>query len=138
MLLASANGTLGSELGEKILWLSGHNLRGAEIQLDPPELGPLQIQIHNHRDGTSVQFTTHTAVARDAVESHLGRLRELLEGSGLSLVDVNVSQQQRQGQRQPEAVVAPLPALRDRLATAGEVLAEAPRRRPSGLVDAYA
>lgn len=138
MLLAAATGTLGSELGEKILWLSGHNLRGAEIQLDPPELGPLQIQVHSHRDGTSVQFTTHTAVARDALESSLPRLRELLEGSGVPLLDVNISQQQRQGQRPQDGALAAPPAMRDRLAAAGQGTPDAPRRRTVGLVDAYA
>jgi flagellar hook-length control protein FliK len=51
VLLGAATGRLGEELGQRILWLSGHNLRSAEIQIDPPELGPLQVQVHTHKHG---------------------------------------------------------------------------------------
>ena len=140
ILLGAATGRLGEELGHRILWLSGHNLRSAEIQLDPPELGPLQIQVHSHRDGASIQFTAHTAAARDAVESNLPRLRELLEGSGLNLLDVNVAQQQQRGARSDrDARESGNPNARNRLSGIGQVgEAPAPARRSLGLVDDYA
>ncbi|MFM7784192.1 MAG: flagellar hook-length control protein FliK, partial [Gammaproteobacteria bacterium] len=79
-----------------------------------------------------------TAVARDAVESSLPRLRELFESSGVPLLDVNVSQQQRQGQRPQDGPLAAPPVVRDRLAAAGQGASDVPRRRTVGLVDAYA
>jgi len=140
ILLGAATGRLGEELSHRILWLGGHNLRSAEIQIDPPELGPLQVQVHSHREGASIQFTAHTAVARDAIESTLPRLRELLEGSGLNLLDVNVSQQQQRGARgDNDAPDQPGPGARNRLAgigQAGDTSARA--RRTIGLVDDYA
>ena len=140
VLLGAATGRLGEELGQRILWLSGHNLRSAEIQLDPVELGPMQVQVHSHRDGTSIQFTTHSAAVKDAIETHLPRLRELLEGSGLNLLDVNVAQQQQRGaQGEREAFAGSSPSSRGRLAAIGQAgEPAAPARRSLGLVDDYA
>jgi flagellar hook-length control protein FliK len=91
--VAAAPPQWAGELEARIHWLAGRNMRSADIRLDPPELGPLQVQVHAHRDGTSVHFTTHSALVRDLVEQSLPRLREMLESSGMNLVDVNVAQQ---------------------------------------------
>lgn len=139
VLLAAATGSLGEDLSQRILWLSGHNLRSAEIRLDPPELGPLQVQVQHHRDGTSVHFTTSSAAVKDVVEANLPRLRELLEGSGLSLVDVNVAQQQQRGAPgQREASDNSASTSRGLLATIRQSEVAPPVRRSIGLVDDYA
>ena len=139
VLLAAATGSLGEDLGQRILWLSGHNLRSAEIRLDPPELGPLQVQVQHHRDGTSVHFTTSSAAVKDVVEANLPRLRELLEGSGLSLVDVNVAQQQQRGAPgQREAFDNSASTSRGLLANLQQSEVTPSVRRSVGLVDDYA
>ena len=87
-------------------------------------------------DGTS----PWSVAARDAVESNLPRLRELLEGSGLNLLDVNVAQQQQRGPRSDrDARESGNPNARNRLSGIGQVgEAPAPARRSLGLVDDYA
>jgi flagellar hook-length control protein FliK len=125
-------------LQERILWVSAHNLRGAEIQLDPPELGPLQIQVSNQREGTSVHFTTHSHLVRDLIEQSLPRLREMLDAGGLRDVNVDVSQQGRGEQRQGNAYPAssrPGSAWAD--GDAAELQESHLPRVPLGLVDAY-
>ena len=139
VLLAAATGSLGEDISQRILWLSSHNLRSAEIRLDPPELGPLQVQVQHHRDGTSVHFTTSSAAVKDVVEANLPRLRELLEGSGLSLVDVNVAQQQQRGAPgQREAFDSSASTSRGLLATLQQSEVTPSVRRSIGLVDDYA
>ena len=125
------------ELEARVQWLAGRNLRSAEIQLDPPELGPLQVQVQAHRDGASVHFTTHSAAVRDLVEQSLPRLREMLESSGMNLVDVNVAQQQG-GRGEPEASPASLVGAAMRGEAQATDVATAVEMSPRGLVDAYA
>jgi flagellar hook-length control protein FliK len=134
--LASAG--FGENLGQRILWLSGNNLKSADIQLDPPELGPLQITVQAHRDGTTVHFTTHSAQAREAVEATLPRLRELLEGSGAGTVDVNLAHQQQPDARagRPEGN-DPAGAM-PRVARTEHHAVAAPSRVRQGLIDDYA
>jgi len=100
MSVASPAGQWGGELGERILWISHRGITSADIQLDPPELGPLQLRVSSHRDGASVHITTHSVVVRDLVEQSLPRLRDMLEASGMNLVNVDVSQQQGGGGRE--------------------------------------
>jgi flagellar hook-length control protein FliK len=134
--LASAG--FGEDLGQRILWLSGNNLKSADIQLDPPELGPLQITVQAHRDGTTVHFTTHSAQAREAVEATLPRLRELLEGSGAGTVDVNLAHQQQPDQRAGRHEGVGLATGTARAARAEPAAMAVASRVRQGLIDDYA
>ena len=66
----------------------------AELRLDPPELGSLEIRIRQKKDTTSVSFVVQSSSAREAVESALPRLRELFAEAGLSLQSMDVSERQ--------------------------------------------
>ena len=95
--------------------------------------------MQHHRDGTSVHFTTSSAAVKDVVEANLPRLRELLEGSGLSLVDVNVAQQQQRGAPgQREAFDSSANTSRGLLANLQQSEVTPAVRRSVGLVDDYA
>ncbi len=87
-------------VGDKVLWLAAQNVSSAEIRLDPPELGPMQVKVSITQDQASVTFTSHNPVVRDALDQQLHRLREMFAEQGLNLVNVDVSdksfaQQQR-------------------------------------------
>ncbi|WP_049629922.1 flagellar hook-length control protein FliK [Cellvibrio sp. pealriver] len=87
-------------VGDKVLWLAAQNVSSAEIRLDPPELGPMQVKVSVTQDQASVTFTSHNPVVRDALDQQLNRLREMFAEQGLNLVNVDVSdksfaQQQR-------------------------------------------
>lgn len=90
----------GADVAEKVLWLASQGLSEAEIQLDPPELGPLQARIVVHNDQAQVSFNSHSSQVRDALDQTANRLRELFSQEGLNLVDVNISGQSNQEQRQ--------------------------------------
>lgn len=86
----------GNAVMEKVMWMSSQQVNSAEIALDPPELGPLQVRVSTQHDQTSVVFSSQHAVVRDALDLGLARLREMMEQQGLNLADVDVSDQSAQ------------------------------------------
>ncbi|WP_031435474.1 flagellar hook-length control protein FliK [Methylomarinum vadi] len=90
----------GNELSDKIVWMHKQNIPSAELNLNPRHLGPVSIRVDVHQEQTSVAFTTHHAVVKEAIEAAIPRLREMLGSQQLNLVNVDISQQhseQRQG-----------------------------------------
>jgi len=95
-------------LGERIQWLLGQRMQGAQIKLNPANLGPLEVRIQMQQDQASIQFTSTHAVVREALEAALPRLRDMFESAGVQLLDVDVSGQQlAQQQRAPQEHGAP-------------------------------
>jgi len=81
-------------LGERVQWLIQQNIQGAEIRLNPPELGALEIKLQLSGDqGTQIHFTSPNGSVREALEAAIPRLREMFAENGLMLGDVNVSHQ---------------------------------------------
>ncbi|WP_028239481.1 flagellar hook-length control protein FliK [Stutzerimonas azotifigens] len=78
---------------DRVMWLSSQNLKSAEIQLDPQELGRLEVRIEMNKDQTQVTFLSPHAGVRDALEAQSQRLRDLFTQQGMNLLDVNVSDQ---------------------------------------------
>lgn len=83
----------GQQVSDRLHWMIGQGLQQADIRLNPPELGSLEIRIKVQGDQASVHFTSPHGVVRDAIDAAMPRLREMLEHSGLNLADVNVSSQ---------------------------------------------
>lgn len=77
---------------DRVMWLSSQNLKSAEIQLDPAELGRLEVRIEMNKDQAQVTFASPNAGVRDQLEGQMHRLRELFAQQGTQL-DVNVSDQ---------------------------------------------
>ncbi|WP_165672667.1 flagellar hook-length control protein FliK [Metapseudomonas otitidis] len=78
---------------DRVMWLSSQNLKSAEIQLDPQELGRLEVRIHVNQDQTQVTFASPNAGVRDALEGQMHRLRDMFNQQGMTQLDVNVSDQ---------------------------------------------
>jgi flagellar hook-length control protein FliK len=78
-------------VGDKVLWLAAQNVSSAEIRLDPPELGPMQVRVSVNQDQASVTFTSPHPAVREALDQQLNRLREMFSEQGLNLVNVDVS-----------------------------------------------
>ncbi len=127
-------------VGDRLQWMVGHHIQSADIRLDPPELGRLDVHIQLHKDHASVVFTAPNQQVRDALESAVPRLREMMGNIGLSLGDVNVSQHSfSQGQQANENarstnIMANNETENDRL----EAIAPITPRRGIGMLDAYA
>lgn len=82
-----------TNLGSRLQMLIGQNVQTAEIRLDPPELGALDIKIKISNDIATVNITSPHSHVREALETAIPKLREMFAESGLSLGDVNVRQE---------------------------------------------
>ncbi len=89
---------LGSGLSERVNWMINQKQNTANIRLDPPFLGKLDVQIKLADDATTVIFQTQHAQTRDLIEAASVRLRDFLQESGYQNVNVDVSQRQDQQQ----------------------------------------
>lgn len=88
------------KIAERIAIMNTDSQQSARIQLDPPELGLLEIKIRVQQDQVSVAFNSGHAAVREALDSQSGRLKELLEQQGINLSDVSVSDQGQQSTAQ--------------------------------------
>ncbi len=84
---------------KRIHMLVRNEVQLAELRLDPPDLGRVNIRISISQDQASLAFSSQHANVRDAIDATMPKLREMLEESGLSLANVDVSPQfsQQQG-----------------------------------------
>ncbi len=82
----------GQALGEKITWLVDQKLSSAEIRLNPPQLGPIEVRISVSGDGTQIAVVAHNPITRDSLEAAAPQLRAALSGHGLGNVSVDISQ----------------------------------------------
>lgn len=94
----------GTGLGDKVVWMVGNQTRGAEIHLNPPALGPLEVRVSITDGQANLSFMTHHAAVREALEAATPRLREMLGDNGISMGSVSVdvgsfAQQQSQQQQ---------------------------------------
>jgi hypothetical protein len=94
----------GIALGQQLLWLVQHHTQRAELKLNPPHLGPLEVHLSLDQQQSNITFFSHDATVREALESALPKLREMLDGQGIALHQANVSDQplayQQQGMDQ--------------------------------------
>ncbi|MFT5594057.1 MAG: flagellar hook-length control protein FliK [Oceanicoccus sp.] len=88
------------QVAKRISIMASEGIQNARIQLDPPELGSLEVKIKVQNDQVSVAFGSNNQMVRDALEGQSPRLRELLEQQGINLADVNVSEQGRQQEQE--------------------------------------
>lgn len=87
-------------IAERVAFLASQRVNAAEIHLDPPELGPLQVRVTVAQEQASVQFVTQHGAVKEALDQSAFRLREMFDQEGMNLVDVDVSDQSFAQQRE--------------------------------------
>jgi flagellar hook-length control protein FliK len=126
-------------IGHHVTWMAEQGIGRAELRLHPAHLGPIEVKVSVQNDQVNVTFHASHAATREALESSLPRLRELLGDSGLSLGQASVSQQFAGGERTPERTAS---ADRDVGLhvdpSAPQIEAQVTTRVRVGLLDAYA
>lgn len=78
------------------------NLKEAEIRLDPPELGSMQIRIRSDAEQAQINFVVQSQQAKDVLEQSMGRLKEMLAEQGINLGESSVSEQGQGDQQMAE------------------------------------
>lgn len=128
-------GHFDEDIGDAVRWMADQKIGHAHIKVTPNDLGTVEIRLRLEGDRVHADFSSAQAEVRQALESSLPRLRDMLGQHGFQLAHADVGQQQsppskgggsQHGEGGPDA---------------GESVAEAPRTvrmTARGLVDAYA
>jgi flagellar hook-length control protein FliK len=74
--------------------IAGHlriNRNEAVIQLDPPDLGKIKIDLHLSGDKLQARIVAEASESHSLIENHLHELRQALQAQSVDVVDVRVS-----------------------------------------------
>lgn len=140
------SGEWGKALGQQMIHMGKGGEQVAELQLNPPGLGPLKVTLSMNDHQVQAMFVSAHSSVRAAVEAALPQLRTTLADSGISLGNTSVNSESQQqaafaqgqngqsGQRGYRAERSP-----DNLAPAVRPAMEASRPTGRGIsVDTYA
>jgi flagellar hook-length control protein FliK len=127
-------------LSDRVSWMVDNSVNGAKLQVNPPQLGPIELRISVQGDHAQVWMTTHSAVTRDALESSSPKLREMLGAQGFGQVSVDISQRSFQDRSAytPPPYERASSADRNAAAPAVSTIAATAPRSSQGALDAYA
>ncbi|BBI98774.1 flagellar hook-length control protein [Ferrigenium kumadai] len=81
------------DFSQKITWMSTQQNQVAELHLNPPDLGPLDVVLKISDSQATALFTSPHGAVREAVENALPKLREMLADNGITLGNTTVSDQ---------------------------------------------
>lgn len=88
------------QFGDKVVWMAKNDQQSAQISINPPQLGPIQITLNLSGDQATLAFASPHAEVRQAIESALPQLKEMLSSAGINLgqsnVGANLSQQNQE------------------------------------------
>jgi flagellar hook-length control protein FliK len=91
------------EVGQKLTWMVGNNRQQADLVLNPPQFGRVEVSLTMNGDQATAIFTSSNPAVREALEGSMHRLREVLADAGVSLGQAQVgSESPRQSSRQNE------------------------------------
>ncbi len=80
-----------AELGDKVVWLASRQGQFAELSLNPPQMGALEVRLNLSGTGdASAQFFSPNPIVREAIDAALPRLREMLAQAGINLGEAEV------------------------------------------------
>jgi flagellar hook-length control protein FliK len=77
---------------DKIMVVISQKLQRFEINLDPPELGNVQVRVNLQGEQAAVNFTVNNTSTKDMLETSMNKLKEMLAQEGMDLVETNVEQ----------------------------------------------
>jgi flagellar hook-length control protein FliK len=79
-------------VADRVSFAVDNNWGSAKLQVTPPQLGPIDLQIAVQGEHAQVVMSTHSAVTREALETSIPKLKEMLGSQGFTQVSVDISQ----------------------------------------------
>jgi flagellar hook-length control protein FliK len=132
----------GDEFSQKVTWIaSSKQDQSAELHLNPPQLGPLDVVIKVSGDQATALFTSPHAAVREAIEQALPKLRDMLSDNGITLGNATVSDQSprdQNGANTRRSSASTSRDIPDILATNSSALRVSQISRHNGIVDTFA
>ncbi|WP_164138300.1 flagellar hook-length control protein FliK [Stenotrophomonas maltophilia] len=80
-------------IGARLGWLADQKIGHAHIRLSPDDMGPVDVRLQLNGDKVHASFSSPHVDVRQALESSLPRLRELLGEQGFQLAHADVGHQ---------------------------------------------
>lgn len=90
------SGEWGKALGQQMIHMGKGGEQVAELQLNPPGLGPLKVTLSMNDQQVQAMFVSAHSSVRAAVEAALPQLRSTLADSGISLGNTSVNAESQQ------------------------------------------
>lgn len=132
------------EFSQKISWIGTQQNQIAELRLNPPNLGPLDVVLKISDNQATALFASPHGAVRDAVENALPKLREILADNGITLGNTTISDQAPRDRNMDGFMGQGFGTAAQRevddaaSGSSGASPATAPIRRHNGMVDTFA
>lgn len=78
-------------VGQKLIWMAAGAQSSASLTLNPPDLGPLHVALSVANNQVTVSFTAAQPEVRQALETALPKLREMLGDAGIQMGQASVN-----------------------------------------------
>jgi len=78
-------------LGQKVVWMVAGGQQNASLTLNPPDLGPMQVVLNVTNSHATVTFSSTQPEVRQALESAIPKLREMLGDAGIQLGQASIN-----------------------------------------------
>ena len=78
-------------LSRQVVWMVDKDAQVAELRINPPELGPVEVRLTLTQDSAAAEFVSPHAEVRTAIENAIVRLREAMAEAGIQLGEASVS-----------------------------------------------
>jgi flagellar hook-length control protein FliK len=124
-------------VADKVSLAVDNGWSSAKLSVNPPQLGPIDLQIAVQGAHAQVAMSTHSAVTREALESSVPTLRDMLNSQGFTQVSVDISQRSFQQRSAPEQPYSRTNGSARETAPVSSSSAQV-SRAPIGMLDTYA
>ena len=136
------------EIGDRVVWMANQQNSRADLVLNPPQLGRVEISLTVNGDQATANFVSASPEVRDALNQAMPHLREVLAGAGIQLGQAQVGadsssqwsnqQETRHNGGSSSRTAADGTSTTVSSLSAGTIAGSMRLRQGNGLVDAFA